>query len=286
MTELCSWTKVRRAGALALLLVGCGSKTALVIGSDGKDAGAPICTTPIAPPSTSLVHRYSFSGTTTTISDPVGSFDGQSSVVTVMGTAKIPGAPGSGPPLDGSGQLTLDGNVDYVALPTGIISSLTDATIMAWVTWRGGAAYQRVFDFGVSNAGDNLRSQCKSCLLIMTRSGDPSGNTGLCAQLHAPSLAQTEQIVTSAELDTTERQVALVFKAHDSMTLYLDGSAIGAVPVTIGLSEIVDHNDWLGLSQYDSDNLYQGTYDEFRIYNRALSACEIAATVGAGPDQP
>lgn len=286
MTEPCRWTKVLTALVAATWLAGCGSKTALVIGTGGKDASAPICTTPVAPPAASLIHRYSFSGTTTAITDSIAMANGESTVVTVMGTAKAPGNPGSGPVLDGTGQLTLDGNTNYVALPKGLISTLTDATIMAWVTWRGGAAFQRVFDFGISTAGDNLRGQCKSCLLIMSKSGDPSGQTGLCAQLHAPSLMQTEQIVTSALLDTSERQVALVFKDHDSMTLYLDGAPIGEAAVTIGLSEIVDDNDWLGLSQYDLDNLYQGTYDEFRIYDRALSACEIAATVGAGPDQP
>jgi len=68
------------------------------------------------------------------------------------------------------------------------------------------------------------------------------------------------------------------------MTLYLDGAEIGSTPITVGLSDIVDDNDWLGLSQYAQDTLYQGDYTEFRIYDHALSACEVAATVDNGPD--
>jgi hypothetical protein len=56
------------------------------------------------------------------------------------------------------------------------------------------------------------------------------------------------------------------------------------VPVSAALSDIVDNNDWLGLSQYVLDNAYSGSYDEFRIFDHALTACEIAATVEAGAD--
>jgi hypothetical protein len=119
----------------------------------------------------------------------------------------------------------------------------------------------------------------------MTASGDARGN-GLCAQVHAPGLPATEQIVTGELLSKTFRQVALVFKSSESITLYLDGVPIGTTPVTIALSDIVDDNNWLGLSQFNQDGLYQGDYDEFRIYDRALSACEIAATVYAGATQP
>jgi len=281
MTEVCKRTSAIRfccAPAIYLLL-GCGSKTDLVIGSDVKDSTAAVCATPIAPPPASLVHRYSFSGTTRTITDSIGSADGQS---TVIADATHAGTPGNGPALDGSGVLTLDGTTNYVELPNGIISSLTDATIIAWTSWHAAGAYERVFDFGTSLAGEGVRSQCKSCLLVMSGSGDV--RPGLAAQLHAPNV-NTEQVTTTQLLDASERQVALVVKSRDSMTLYLDGAEIGSTPITLGLSDIMDQNDWLGLSQFASDRLYQGTYDEFRIYARALSACEVAATVDAGPDQ-
>ncbi len=275
MNELCSRTNAALALA-ALMLVGCGSKSELVIGSD---VAAAICATPVAPPSTSLIHRYSFDGTTTTVTDSVGMANGFS---TVLADATHAGTPGSGPALDGSGMLTLDGVTNFVDLPNGLISSLTDVTVMMWSSWRSSGSYERVFDFGTSTAGEGVRSACKSCLLVMVGFNDP--DHGLCAQVHAPGY-DTEQITTIQPPDTNEHQVTLTFKANDSMTLYLDGVPLGSTPVTIPLSAIMDDNDWLGLSEYMSDRLYQGSLDEFRIYDRALSACEVAATVDTGPDQ-
>jgi hypothetical protein len=264
---------------LAFGSLGCGSKTELVIGGDTT---AAICMNVQAPPATSLVHRYSFSDIGTTVGDSISGANGQTAATIAGG---VPGVPGSGAPLDGSGQLALDGTTGYVDLPNGIVSSLGDATFMVWTEWRGAAAYQRVFDFGTSTAGEGKRDQCKSCVLLMTASGDSRGQ-GLCAQVHAPSIGATEQIVTNQYLDKNFRQVALVFKSNDSMSLYLDGALIGATPITVALSEIMDNNNWLGLSQFNQDSTYQGDYEEFRIYDRALSACEVADTVVNGPDQP
>ena len=36
-------------------------------------------------------------------------------------------------------------------------------------------------------------------------------------------------------------------------------------------------NNWIGRSQYGSDAFLDGQIDEFRIYNRALSAAEVLA---------
>jgi hypothetical protein len=257
----CTW-------ALGISLCACGSKTELLIGSD--EGTAALCTANPPTPTANLVHRYSFSGTGTTVTDSIGGADGQ--------TAATAGTP---PQLDGSGQLTLDGSTNYVDLPDGIISSLGDATVIAWTKWREGPAYQRIFDFGSSTAGAGQRGQCESCLLLMNSSGDKNGN-GLCAQVHASGVEQ--QIVTSRLLDKTYRQVAVAFQSKSQMTLYLDSVAIGSTPITVSLSEIVDNNDWLGLSQYVTDTPYEGSYDEVRIYNRALSPCELQTTFKDGPD--
>jgi Concanavalin A-like lectin/glucanases superfamily len=44
-----------------------------------------------------------------------------------------------------------------------------------------------------------------------------------------------------------------------------------------------DVNNWLGRSQW-GDPLYDGSIDEFRIYNTALSAGEVADSFATGPD--
>jgi hypothetical protein len=69
-----------------------------------------------------LLHRYDFSNTGTSVEDLVGTAHG-----TILGGAA----------LDGSGRLVLDGVDDFVDLPNRILSILTDASLLAWVTWLG-----------------------------------------------------------------------------------------------------------------------------------------------------
>ncbi len=77
-----------------------------------------------------LVHRYSFGGSSTTITDTVGSAHGEASST-----------------LPGTGSLTLAGG-DHAVLPAGLLSTYTAATIELWWTWQGGAANQRLLSFG------------------------------------------------------------------------------------------------------------------------------------------
>jgi hypothetical protein len=45
-----------------------------------------------------------------------------------------------------------------------------------------------------------------------------------------------------------------------------------------------DVNNWLGRSNWTSDANFDGSFNEFRIYDQALTASEIAASFAAGPD--
>ena len=74
--------------------------------------------------------------------------------------------------------------------------------------------------------------------------------------------------------------LACVFDA-DTLTLYVDGWSAGTTTTTIAPKDLgVTTNNWLGDSQWDGDSLYDGLLDEFRIYNRALSAGEIRYLAG------
>ena len=45
-------------------------------------------------------------------------------------------------------------------------------------------------------------------------------------------------------------------------------------------------NDWVGQSQWSKDHPYQGTFNEVRIYNVALNACQLHTLLERGPDSP
>ena len=65
---------------------------------------------------------------------------------------------------------------------------------------------------------------------------------------------------------------------HHTALMYLDGVVVGQntdfhrTPSELGNTP----QNWLGRSQFGGDAYFDGSLDDFRIYNRALSAAEIA----------
>ena len=108
-----------------------------------------------------LIHRYSFDGEGTQVVDSVGSADGSLQ---------------NGAVLDGAGHVTLDGKDDYVNLPNGLLSGLTDATLVAWLAWSGGPEWQRVFDFGSTDAGEDMVGNATSSLFLTPKANPGTGS--------------------------------------------------------------------------------------------------------------
>ncbi len=229
---------------------------------------AVLCETGEPPPPGDLLHRYSFDETGTTILDSVSATDGL-----LVGGAS----------LDGSGTMTLDGSDDYVDLPNGMISTLTDATFVVWTTWAGGAGYERIFDFGTSTLGENAREQGDSYIALIPFTGREEGRE-LAVQLQSAGEGQLT-LATATVLPQGELHLlAVVFHSRELVELYLDAERIGSLSTGMALGDIDDDNVWLGQSQWTNDHTYNGTYEEFRIYDSALDSCQIATLLQAGPD--
>lgn len=224
------------------------------------------------PPLDSLVHRYSFDGTGTSVVDSVGTASG--SLV-------------NGATLDGSGVVTLPGNRDgqpdqYIDLPDRLISGLGEVTIMAWTTWAGGAGYQRVFDFGISDTGVGQGNSGKSYIAVMPSTGFANG-TGLGAEIAAPGYP-TLGLPSAEMMKDRAAVVGFALKSGLSVGLFLDGKLLIESPTTFKLSSVDDRNDFVGESQWSKDHCYHGSFDELRIYNAALTACQQQTIVKRGPD--
>ena len=83
----------------------------------------------------------------------------------------------------------------------------------------------------------------------------------------------------------SKAHVALVFDdANDQMKLYLNGRFVGGAVVTGSLSAITDRNNWLGRSQYRSDESFAGSLHELRIYDRALAPAQLELSFSYGTD--
>jgi hypothetical protein len=219
----------------------------------------------------SLLHRYSFDVAGDKALDSVGGAD----------------APLVGTTLDGTGAVHMDGkNREYVDLPNNLISPLTDVTFVTWVTWTGGAAYQRILDFGISTNGEGLGDTGQSYIAVMPTTGfDDQANPGLGCEIEAPK-KNASHIGTKESMKNRPAQVALVVRGGISMSLYLDGNLLGTTPTNILLSDIDDRNNWLGQSQYQGNPSFEGSFDEFRIYGAALDGCQLHTLLLSGPGSP
>ncbi len=215
--------------------------------SDDGDAGAQGSTLDLG-----LVAFYHFDETSGTTS---ADSSGNSNTATMQGGATFsPGVRGNAATLSGANQ--------YVSLPTGIVSALTDFSISAWVYQSLAGSGHRVFDFG-SGTTDNM---------FITTDGDL-----LRYAVTTGGHSAEENLLTSGTLPIGSWQHLTVTQAGATAKLYLNGSVVAQNPATtLHPSSLgATTQNWIGRSQYVANPYLTGKVDEFRIYERALSAPEV-----------
>jgi hypothetical protein len=184
------------------------------------------------------------------------------------GTAQVGTSFGDG--LTGYGKaLVLDGTSGYVDLPIGtLIQSSNSMTVAMWVNWSGTGGYSRLFDFGTGETVNMWMA--------------PNGYGGLVFAISTGGSGSESRLVAPTALPRGWRHVAVTIDgATSEMNLYLDGRVVdtettATLPSALGNTT----QNWIGRSQYTADPYFGGSFDEFRIYNRALTAGEVQYLVG------
>ena len=162
----------------------------------------------------------------------------------------------------GDQSISLDGSEDFVQLPAAV-ADLSELTICTWVYLRDrSTTWQRLFDFGNGTdqymfltpySGSDMR-------LVLKDGGD-------------------EQILSTTKLGAMWRHVAVTLD-DDSVCLYVDGELqASTADITVRPSDFRPVLNYIGRSQYADDPLMKAYIDDFRVYNYALSAEEIAAVM-------
>lgn len=238
-----------------------------------------------------LVHRYTFNDKTA--ADSVGTADG-----TLMGTAAVSFAENGSLNLTGGGA----GN-SFVDLPDGIASAASvggvngEITTEAWVNVNANANWAVIFSFGNSGPGveDNDGSDGDYWQLIpQNGSGAPNALRTTTHRYDTGSMQGAETFaddgVNNSPLATGSLQhvVNVLNKTNNTNELYVNGVLVGTSALQDGFDPntygtIGDTQNWLGRSQW-GDPSFNGSYDEFCIYDHALTAQEVMDDFNAGPD--
>ncbi len=248
----------------------------------------------------SVTHRWSFNSTGvatngTVIPDQISSAPG-----TIVGT----GATRTGSvltlPGGSSGQVATSTIAAYFDLPNGIISSKTSFTLEIWATIHTSRTWQRIFDFGrmningsgngeISNTfGNPGGSESRDNLMLTAQRGDTVNDKRLAARNDgAGELGANNTIATA--LNTQYHYVATYQANADPVTggrftWFRNGTQMAFFDTNFPLSQIQDVNNWLGRSQWSGDQNSNISYNEFRLYDYALTQPQITASGTAGPD--
>ncbi len=161
--------------------------------------------------------------------------------------------------------------LDYVTLPEGIVSNLTDFTVATWVKLDNLKMWARIFDFGM---GENTN-------MFLTVHGGTS----------VPRFAITVGGTASEEIINAGRPLPIGEWVHIAVSvnystgvgsIYINGAKSGAdkenctlPPSSMGVTTA----NYLGKAQYN-DPGFNGYIDDFRIYNKAFERNDIMELLG------
>jgi hypothetical protein len=248
-----------------------------------------------APASATLVHKYTFNANNA--NDSVGGAHGtvvdNTGIHTYTGGAiNLSANNGAGSNQDFTNPATVGAFVD---LPndifTGAVQSGTygQVTLETWFTVDQNRTWAEVFVFGTSDGGEGMSNGGGGQSYV---AGIPQSGPGdFRVTTKSPSVETP--LIGGPPLTTNQRHhVVMVLDQLDidgganlngTATLYLNNGAPVRAPIQPLIDTMVNNNNWLGRSQWP-DPLFDGLIDEFRIYDHALTAGEVATSFTAGPE--
>ncbi|HZI31027.1 MAG TPA: LamG-like jellyroll fold domain-containing protein, partial [Candidatus Binatia bacterium] len=211
-----------------------------------------------------LAHRWSF---TNDLSDSIGGATG-----TGNGNAVVTG-----------GALVLDGTSNtFVSLPAHLLSGLTAVTFDFWASPGTNGANCRIFDFGNTNFVNASVPPPQNYVFFSPHTGGGGHNLGISG-----GSSEFQQNATgSGTFDSrTVHVTCVVDPPNQKMSVYTNGVLdVVNTNLSVSLASLDDQLCWLGRSLFTADAWLNGSIDEFRIYNGAISPASIQQSQLLGPN--
>ncbi|WP_030665322.1 family 43 glycosylhydrolase [Streptomyces cellulosae] len=185
------------------------------------------------------------------------------------------GTPAFGTGVEG-GSFKMSGGTSspYVKIPNGVLKGADSVTVSTYAKWKGGDSFQWLFGLGPDS----------DKYLFATPS---NGGSSLYAAITKASWSAESKLTAGSQLTPGEwKHVTVTLDGSTgTMVLYVDGvEAARATGVTAKPSELYDaskdRSGYIGRSLYSADPYFGGEVDDFRVYNRALTAAEVLELSG------
>lgn len=163
----------------------------------------------------------------------------------------------------GANALVLNGSTGFMQLPTNLANH-NEITIATWVYWNGSSGGQRIFDFG------NSTTEYMYLTPKMTLGG----------LRFAIRIGGTEQQLNATALPTGKWSHVAVTLGSNGASMYVNGAQVAtSTAVTIRPMDFKPIFNYIGRGQ-STVALFNGMMDDFRVYNYAMTADEIAQIPG------
>jgi hypothetical protein len=238
------------------------------------------------------VHRYTMnglaSGTPGTVVPDTGSKAGPVTNAFIRGGGAV--ATPTGVDLPGG-----DSHFQaYIDLPNGIMSGNLDGaphtsvTLETWVTIQSTQFWSRYMDFGVTNIGEVFDAGgdfvADQYVTVTANSGnDPNSHLE-----HVRSRDPDNRVNINKPNTLTIGQEVHVVMVYDAVLQewrwYKDGVIQDWMGDNTGPATVNDVNSWLGRSNWSGDGNTDAIYNEFRVYDYALTPNQVLGNTQAGPD--
>lgn len=161
----------------------------------------------------------------------------------------------------------------YVKIPNGVLRNADSVTVSTYAKWQGGDSFQWLFGLGPDSTK----------YLFATPS---NGGSSLYSAITKASWSAESKLTAGSQLTPGRwRHVTVTLDGTTgTMVLYVDGIQVARTTTTIKPSELYDaskdYTGYIGRSLYSADPYFGGEVDDFRIYDRALSAAEVMELSG------